>query len=416
MLELVVIVVGAVIFALTPRFLRRVRRERLGMPTLRRWRDPQVAATVLASGVAVLLAGIGLLALDVGADHRLGAILAIVGIPVALFGAYLIQWGPVPTIHAVEYPSATVNSERQIKNEHMVDELIASAERADAKQVKREEETFKEMIQAFNDGIWLRNKLVQAIQQKISNKRTEPYFSGLKTWVEKTKTRIEAAMSPDEVRRFNDLSGISPAQIIGGTQKQQRYFQAVDCYMQRLGELIDVYYATLDSKYGFKDAPAPAVPAVRVTPVIERGLKCLAVENIGGSAEFRAQIDVVEGKAAWIESTAWVPSMPYIGCWEGAPGEAIRLYQGQRALLAVFGLLQQRSRGEDFLLPQFMHYDSWKSHASFFGKRLETTDDIEQRDPLVFQVTIGSLPSMAQPFVRFYRLAKSGPLEEVSYL
>jgi hypothetical protein len=107
--------------------------------------------------------------------------------------------------------------------------------------------------------------------------------------------------------------------------------------------------------------------------------------------------------------------MPYTGSWGDDPQDAVRLYQGQRAILAVVGLLPQGGENDRHYLPQFNYFDR-SSHPThrFFGNRITTMDEIDEREPLTFKVTIGSLPSMAKPFVGLYRLPKKGPLLEVS--
>ncbi len=155
------------------------------------------------------------------------------------------------------------------------------------------------------------------------------------------------------------------------------------------------------------------LPAIRVTPIFDHGFRYLAVENLGGSAEFRAQIEVVEGREHWLRSGWPTPLMPYNGCWDdNSPTGVIKLFQGQTGRIAMFGLLSQGGDKDPHCLPQFSHFDESSSHR-FFGNRIDSLDDVE-RFPLVWRVTIGSLPSMKCPFVATYRFRLNVALEEIS--
>jgi hypothetical protein len=133
-------------------------------------------------------------------------------------------------------------SPREAKIQHLADQLLASADRADQKKAARIKEDFRELTQAFTDGTAVRTKLVQAIQQDVSDEEAQGWVAAVDIWVKKTRECIEKTMDPDEVKRFNDLSGLSPSVISGGTSRQQRHFQAIDCYLQRLGQIVDSYY------------------------------------------------------------------------------------------------------------------------------------------------------------------------------
>jgi len=171
-----------------------------------------------------------------------------------------------------------------------------------------------------------------------------------------------------------------------------------------------------DMKIGtFNAAPASAdVPAIRVTPIVERGYRYLAVENIGGTADFQAQLEIVENQEVWLGLESYRPPMPYSGYWEENSTQAVRLFQGQIARLAVMGLLPQGGEKDPHHIPQFAYFDSRAHYGRFFGNRIESLDEIENRPPLIVKVSIGSLPSMARPFVGTYRYVRARPLEQIS--
>jgi hypothetical protein len=224
-------------------------------------------------------------------------------------------------------------------------------------------------------------------------------------------------MSQNAVNRFNNLAGLTASIVSGGSEKQQRVYQAVDRYMQRLDQLMQAHRGIDPSV----QTPTPRIdlgltmqrPVIRVTPSVDRGFRYLFVENIGGSGEFQAQIDIVEGRDHWLEPGHWLPSIPYLGVWEASvPTASLKLPQGHTGRLSVMGLLPQGGDRDPHYLPQFSYFDKEMGYR-FFGRRIDSLDEVEQ-SPLVMQVTIGSFPSMSQPFIAKYRLPVRGPLIEVT--
>lgn len=129
----------------------------------------------------------------------------------------------------------------------IVAELGASADRAAQKKATSIEEDVKTLVQAYDDGTAVRTKLVQAMQQDVSDEESDGWMTAVDTWRRKTEERIAQVIDIEEVRRFTDLSGVTPAHIKGGTNRQQRYFQAIDCYIQRLDQIIQSYYESVQT-------------------------------------------------------------------------------------------------------------------------------------------------------------------------
>jgi hypothetical protein len=166
--------------------------------------------------------------------------------------------------------------------------------------------------------------------------------------------------------------------------------------------------------------PEKEVLSIRVVPTMERGFRYLSVENLGQTAEFQAQVEIVGGNADWLDQTPWRPSMPYTAFWDldGDGTNIVRLFQGQKARLAIVGIRLPEG-GPKHAVAEFPYYSQSPSAAGhyerFFSRRIEGgIDEIEKLPPLIFEVKIGASPSMGSPFVGRYRYRTNVPLEETT--
>ena len=128
------------------------------------------------------------------------------------------------------------------------------------------------------------------------------------------------------------IFGFSLVGLLTGTSAPTALLMAAVISGLSLGILLAVPFTRKLDLLDSEDRAAH-LPAIRVSPLWERGFRYLVVESTGATAaEFQAEIDIVGGRAEWFgEGGPFMPSLPYRGCWQGYETEGIRLFPGQRA-------------------------------------------------------------------------------------
>jgi hypothetical protein len=160
-------------------------------------------------------------------------------------------------------------------------------------------------------------------------------------------------------------------------------------------------------------------PSIKVRPRNEFDNYYLEVKNIGNTATFQAEIEIIEGKEQYISYSF---TKQYKACWETTRGRESQIIQDHTDLVRIAHFVsfppdyQSQRLNLYFYDPTSIEESYVYCMAYLVGAKIVSENGTERpltKPELVLQITINSEPSLKEgSFIKKYKLCLSG-LEEL---